>query len=391
MTVWPFFPNWKSRYSESYEYATEIIVSDSGREQRRAWIQAARRSVSYRALVNRDRMRALRRTLANRGGSFEFPDEVRRARVVSATTTSATFDAAPPDWLATGRRVVFEDRATREREVRVVDSVSGVTVAFTAPSARTWAAGTRVMPALTGTLAPTVRTSAHTDDVFEMPVELDVEPGTEFETVGLPAHTFGGLEVLTHRPDWSDRVEFESVDPTIRSDMGFGVRSTYRAVPFTTEITRRTHLVWGADQLNQTLGLFQRSRGRQGEFYVPSWTNDISLAAPTAAGSSVFVVAGHDFFDAYATDTVRRCFMVRMAGGSLLYFRIASMAKSTSGDARTLITTTVAAPADIDPVTLSAICWMPVCRFASDTLTVSWVTDTTADITMNLQALEDRP
>lgn len=392
MTVWPFFPNWKSRYSETYEYLTEIIVSDSGKEQRRAWRQTARRSVSYRSLVQRDRMRAMRRLLAVRGDTFVFPDEVRRARTAAlAAGSAATFVGPLPDWLATGRQVVFEDRATREREVRTVDSVSDDTVTFTTASPRTWQAGTRVMPGLTGTLAPNVRASAVTDDVTETPIDLTVEPGTEIETPGLPAHTFGGLEIFNHRPDWSDRVEFESVDPTTWTDFDIGVRTAYRTVAFATEIVRRTHLVRAPDHLDRILGLFQRSRGRQGEFYAPSWTNDITLATPTLAASSVFVVPGHVFHDAYADDTVRRCFMVRMGDGSLLYFRIADMVKSVSGEPRTLITTTAPAPVDIDPDTISAISWMPVCRFASDTMTIGWVTDLVAEIAVNLQALEDLP
>lgn len=388
--IWPFFPNWKSGYTETFAYRTEVITSDSGREQRRAWRQKARRTVAYEGVAHGSRMSLLRRFLIDRGNPVTFPDEVQRAQVLTtATGSEATFATPLPDWMAPGRQVIFEARGSRDREVRTIGSVSGGTVTFTASSARTWSSGSRVMPALTGTLQPSVRLAVDTDSVGRFSVELIVEPGTEFEVAGLPARTFGGLEVLTHRPNWIEKVEITSADPTEWVDFDMGVRTPYRSVAFANEVSRRTHVVTNADQLDQIKGLFHRARGRQGEFYVPSWTHDIPLSASVSQGATQFITPGHDFHDAYAADTTRRCFSVRMPDRSLAFFRIASMAKSTSGPDRTIITTTAAAAA---PIPVSAvISWMPVCRFATDELSIGWQTDSVAEIVVNLQTLEDLP
>lgn len=391
MIVWPFFPNWASPYRETYVYLTEIITSDAGREQRRSWRQAARRSVSYSAIVYRDRFRAFRRATAQQGQTLLFPDERQRLGTVASAaegSLTADFGAGVPAWLSAGRVVIFEDRETRERIARTVDRVEGGSVTFT-DAGRAWAAITRVMPALQGTMSQSMRISALTNEVATVPIELDVEPGTEIEDTSLPSVTFNGIEVLSHRPNWSSPVQLDVQDPTQWSDNQIGVRKAYVAVPFGTELIQAEHLVRTPSEIEGVLGLFQRSRGRCGEFYVPSWTADIRLAANTPAGSNTFTIAGHDFFDAYNGDRVRRAFMVRQTDGMLHYFLIADMAKSTDGPPRTILTTEAPSPVNIDAEDEPMVSWLLVCRFASDEMSVEWVTDKAANIVINVQSTEN--
>lgn len=392
MIVWPFFPNWKSTYQETYAYLTEIITSDSGKEQRRAYRVCARREVSYKSLVHRDRLRALLRSLNHQATAFVFPDEVRRAHTltVAATGTKAvTLDAAPA-WLSVGLDVVFEDRATRTRAVRTIASITGSTVGLVDESPRDWATDSRVMPALVGTLDPSVQVKFPTDEIGDANIAMLVEPGTEIETIPPARVMFRGREVLAHRPNWSDPLQIESTDPTQYTDYDIGVRTPFRLVAFGTDIVRSSHLVRSSSDLNDTLGLFMRCKGRRGEFYCPTHLNDIRVDTAIAAGSTSWSVPGHDFFDAYNGDTVRRAFAVRLNTGAEHYFAIASMSKSTAGSDRTIITTLTPAPLAIGPDDIARISWMPVCRFVSDELAVTWITDRLAEVNFNIQTTEDR-
>lgn len=389
MTVFQFRPNWQQPYVETYEFLTEILVSESGVEQRRAWRDVARRSVSYRAMPHHVGLRDFRAQMVNQGDPVTFPDVVRRTRTVGemaagATTLTVT---SVPAWLTAGVEVIVEDRLTHLRRARTILSVVGSVVTFDDVSAFAWASGSRIMPSLTGRVASNLRYTASTDEVLVTPVTLDVEPGSEPSQATTPGALFNGREVLAHRPNWREPVTIQADDPTEFVDYGFGVRHAARRIEFQTTVFQSEHLTRGADDLNQVLGLFLRCRGRQGEFYAPSWLNDIVLLEPVAVGASVFAVAGHAFHDIYAADVVHRAFAVRLADGSLRYFRIASMAKSTSGQVRTLITTHEASDAAINPATVRAVSWMPVCRFASDEMTVSWLTDQTAEIAANIQTV----
>lgn len=390
MIVWPFFPNWSSRYVETYEHLTEIITSDSGKEQRRAWRAAARRSVSYEAMVQRDRMQAMRRVLHDRPTGIAFPDEVRRLRLSAAASGQTISLPDVPAWLTPGRYAVFEAPVSRVRVVRTVGNVSGNVVTF--GDVQDHVAGTRVMPAFVGTLGGAQRGKIITDGAMSLSVKLDVEPGSEIEDAGFPMTTFRGREVLLHRPDWGQGLELQSDDPTVWTDFLTTARTPYRPVTFSGELLRTRHLLRNADEHNRVVGLFLRSRGRQGEFYAPSWANDITLTAPVAVGATVFRVAGHEFHDAWAADLTRRSFMVRLRSGGLRFFRIASMAKQTAGGVpSTAITVTAPTTDTISPDTVRAISWMPRCRFASDSLSVSWITDQAAEVQVNLHTLEDLP
>lgn len=391
MSLWPFFPNWKTPYRENYAYLTEIIESDSGREQRRAYRVAARRRIEYQALVHKDRFQAIRRFLTDQAQVLTFPDETRRAYTASlaASGTAAMTVIAPPAWIAPAAVLILEDRITRSRVLRTVSTVVGSTVTFTTPSDRDWDAGSRLMPTLTGTMAPSMRAAVVTDQVGDVAVDLDVEPGTEVESVGAAVTTFNGREVLTHRLNWSEGVELESTDPTEWVDYEMGPRHGFQSIDFGTEVYRSLHIATTDVEMNDTLGLFQRCKGRRGEFYAPTHLNDIVLAADVASGAVTWRVAGHDFHAAYSGDTVKKAFAVRLVSGVTLYFRVASMATVSDPNPHSVITTVGAAPYAIALSDIVSVSWMPVCRFVSDDLSLNWITDRTCEIRMNIQTLED--
>ncbi len=390
MICWPFRPNWSSPYVEGYAYLTEVIVSDSGREQRRAYRVDARRSVSYDAMAHRDQLRALLRTLAKPGQVIAFPDEVNRVVLPNALATGDNVVAFPsaPAWLETGRLVILEDRTTHEREFLTVDSLVSGSLSFAEAASRDWAVRSWIMPAFEGTIDSPTKVAAKTTEILTTNFKLTVEPGTEFETVGAAPVSFAGREVLAHNPNWSDDLQFDTTDPTEFLDYQVGVRAPYRLIDFNTDVRRASHVIKSPADVNATLGCFLRAKGRRGEFYLPSGLNDIALAATTGNGSQTWSVAGWDFADAYADDTVRKAFAVRKTDGRMFYFRVSGIARSTSGPAMSLITTIEAAPESFVPTAIDRISWMPVSRFASDEISVNWITNTVATVVLSTQTLE---
>lgn len=390
--LWPFFPNWAQEYQETYSYLTEVIVSDDGSEQRRAWRIKARREIEYQAHGRGARFRALRRTFRNPTVLLDFPDEPKRvntATTVLAGSNAVILSGATPTWMVPGIKAVLEDRQTRARELRIVSTVVGSTVTFAGTTARDWKAGTRIMPTLVGRHLPEATFSAVTDIDAIPGVRLMVEPGYEIEAPGVPVTTYRGLEVLTHRPNWRTALTVNSQDSQQFVDFEMGVRSPYRPIDYVTDIYQSEHMIRTPDQLDQVLGLFMRSQGRRGEFFAPTWLGDIEISATTASGSTLFTVDGHEFYDAYNQDPVYRNFCVRLKDNSLRFFRILTMIKSSSGNRRTFITTTAAADTTIAPSGVKAISWMPVCRFSSDDLVVNWTSDALSEIMLNLTTLKD--
>lgn len=393
MIVWPFYPNWTHSYSESYAYLTEILTSHAGREQRRARRKCARRTIEYRSLVVGDDLITLRAIQNRRDETLTFPDEVRRVSPSAAAaqgSTAVTF-ASLPAWLAVGRSVVFEDGSTRERTVRTVASIAGATVTFTDAATRAWATNTRVMPALSGRLAPSASSTFLTNEAGEVIVSLEVEPGTEYEDVGAAVATFDGREVMTIKPNWTRSPTIEVDDPTQWTDNEMGVRTAYRPVSFNTEIRQAEYLLRSAADVDAVLGAFQRAKGRRGEFFQASGLNDFTLMQTVSTGSALWRVAGHDFHAAYDGDDTYRAFAVTLRSGVTLRFVIYDIEAISAAEPYSRIQTMTTAPYAIAPEDIVMISWLPVVRFSSDELTLTWRTNSMAEVLVNTQTVEYVP
>ena len=393
MSVWPFRPNWGEPYVERFAHLTEILTTESGREQRRSMRTAARHTVEYRTMAAGAEMQALLRSLVTRFDPIVFPDEVRRVSPsVNAVSgaTSVTL-AAVPVWMIEGRDVVFEDTGTRERVLRTIYDITGTVVTFEDAAARAWSTMTRIMPALTGQLDPKITASLRTDQLARTRVSLMVDPGSDIEIAGAAATTFNGREVLTLSPDWGTEPEFEFEDPTEWFDGETGPRSAVRTVDFVTILRRQRYMIFSAAQADALIGLFLRMKGRRGEFYQPSGRNDFTLMQATTSGTNTWRVAGHEFAEAYAGDTVHRAFEVRLRSGAVHRFLISGITTGGTTTPYSQIQTTSNAALTINPADVLMISWLPCVRFATDEIEVTWKTDTIAEVTLNTQTLEDLP
>ena len=393
MIAWPFRPNWSTPYQHRYEFLTELIVSDSGREQRRALRVAARRTIEYAIMETAERFRAVRRTIARMHESVIFADEPLRT-YLSATGASGGYTIAltiAPSWVRAGGKLVLWDAATKAVVVHTVFAVSGLTATLVEPLDRTWPTDTLVMCGLAGRLAADLKPTYRTDAMVELTVSLEVDPGTEFEDAGTAITTFNGREVFLHPANWSQAIEIPTTNPVEWVDPGMGVRAAFRQINFLTEIRQSLHRIKTTSDVNQIVGLFLRSRGRQGEFYLPSGLQDIVPTLSVSSGGRFWRVAGHDFCDAYDDSTVHRAFCVTLASGATLFFRVVNIVTGGTTDPYSEIETVETAPYAIAPADVVRASWMPAARFATDDLVVKWLTDGFAEVVLNLQTLEDLP
>jgi hypothetical protein len=383
-------PNWDASYQETFSFLTEILGTDSGREQRRALRSRARHGVSYSSLAVGNEARSRGLFAVNHSDPLVFADEVRsgvllNAAAVSGTTATLT---TTPTWLAPAEHLIFQ-ASDGSRVAYDVASVSGATATLTAALDRTWPAGTRVFLGLPGRLVPQMVSVFRTNTIETSAVEWLVEPGSEVQPVGTAPRTFNGREMLTLSPNWSSPLEFETNDPISFIDPGMGVRSAFRWETYIPRGRKAEYLVTNSTELNETLGLFLRCRGRQGEFYQPTMTEDLPLMQTVTSGNRFWRTPGHAVADAYGTDQVHRAIAVFLRNGDIHGFRVAALAKGGTVTPYTQIETVEAAPVQIAPADVLMICWMPVVRFGTDDLDVRWRTNGVAEIMFNTLTLED--
>ena len=392
--MWPFAVDWKTGFRVNLSFKTDIWASRSGKEQRRSLRTTPRKTVEFSSIAAGVKLRAFRALMASwQNKSIVMPDVTRKVYVASASApgaTTLTLDAVK-DWTVAGATVVLIDG--ERREIRKIDYVTGLVITFTASSGA-WPAGAKVHPGLQGVLTGDLSANHLTDSVAAVNVRFEVDPTSEPpRSSGSPVATLEGREVFTRKPNWRDGVDVSYQYPSEVVDYGRGVISRFRPIDFGTQIFKATYVGRDSANLLAIQQVFERAKGRRGEFHISTGMPDLILAAEALVGNFFIRIAGQEVFQAFAQDTVHRAIEVVVNDGSRFYRKLVGTTPITTvsdgaGD-DTLIQLTGALPQTISPDSVSRISWLPAARFASDELTISYLTDEVGQTQLAIQTVED--
>lgn len=392
--LWPIVPNWSSPMRESWAYLTEIISSRTGREQRIAQRAVPRKTVEFSSLVHGDDRRTLNRLL-DTAQQIEFvlpdfPRYVTATEEIEEGSLFASFDSAP-EWLSAGILVVLVhgDRM----ELRYVEDVDTDDLFLTFKDTTTvaWPAGTRLHFGLLGNLAMNLGTRRLTNDAAEVSFRFESAPGKELEIAPpVATETWNDREVVLVRPNWLESVSlgFERNSEVV--DYGRGVTRRFTPERTGSRLQRATYLGRDYATVKGTLDIFKRAIGQQREFYMPTWENDLPLRVQANAGTATLRTPGQDVARDYEDHPVMKNVMVLMRNGDRLYRRVNSISivdDELGQDSVLLMSTTW--PYNIDPAQVVMVSWMPCCRFASDSITIEWLTLSKAQMQLPIRTIED--
>jgi hypothetical protein len=379
------------------EFKTDIIVSRSGREQRRALRDTPRKSVEFTSTLSGATLRAFYRTMEKSGGQTGVLPDFSRSLDITAPASAGGFTVdvgSIPDWIADGLNVVLMTLDGVTAETLVISTTSTTSLTFMSALVNAWSAPAVVRPGLTGRLAVDTSASQITDGVNQVSVHFDVSPGSERGiSDGAAALIYDSREVFLLQPNWASAVTPSYHSPFEVLDYGFGVVGYYNPITFNTRIKQAVYLARSPVEALFMEQFHQRMRGQRGEFYAPTWENDLPLKVPAVALAASIRVDGRDTHDAYTGDTVYGAIAIILNDGSLITRQVVSLTLVSDGIGTndTLVNLDAELGVDITAANVSAISWMPVCRLASDTLTTEWLTDGVAQFQLNQQTVENLP
>lgn len=390
--LWPLPPTWDKPYRISYEFRTDIITSRSGREQRMAQRERPRKSIEFTAIAHGAKLRELNRLMDEwHDKTFVFPDLPRFVDTSAgvAAGTTAVEVAAVPDWLVADAVVVMQSGSTSE--LRTVESIDGTTVNFVEVTGVGWPAGSRIYASDSGNLDVTISARRHTNDLAEVGVRMVVRPGTGVaESEGEADLVFDGREVFLRRPNWAQSVDVGFEHPVEVVDFGRGPIGRFMPIDFGTRTTRGTYLGKNFENAEAMRKFFFRMKGRRGEFYAPTWENDLPLQDTANAGTKNLRIVGPEVAQAYADDTVHRAVAVVMNDGTVHLNKVQSIFEDTvEGVASSVIQCAEEWEAEIAPENVKMISWLLVWRFAGDGVTFEWLTNAVANTQLSFQTLEN--
>lgn len=392
--VWAFLPNWSNPVEVQFEYMTEIIESRSGYEQRIAARTEPRLSISFTSIVNDFNYRQFIRQMASWQNKPtlmpDFSHGVALSVAADNMTDTLVLDHIE-DWMVEGRAVLIVRGAASRTEflVRKIAEVIGDSIRLTSNIEGSWGIGTKVYPTYSGYLGSRISASQPGNRTSIVNVSFNADPGYElWADPGEIVPDYLGREMFMLRPDWSSALtpDFEASVEVV--DYGRGRKAHSFSKPYNVRYHKANYVGIGRAATDEIVRFFKRNLGAQGEFFMPTFTEDLRLkmVSPSATASMRF--DGLFVYQDYVEDVVYRDLIIFYTDGTHEAYHVDSIGTINDDYGNdSIINLTTPLLREVDPDEILQICWLPLWRFATDGLTVQWLTDETSQISLTMRTL----
>ncbi|SIQ31038.1 hypothetical protein [Marinobacterium stanieri] len=391
--IFPYPASWTDSITEGREYKTDIMRSRDGKEQRRALRSKPRKSLSFDVLLEgteASNFDYLMTGLQPHRWLLPMWQRPRRlTTAVSAGGNTLQFAAPVSYELRSGDYLVLH-REGAEPEAQQVDTVSGdrLSVTLTDVLEADWPAHSHVYPTEAAQLHKGNSGRYITSGVLRANMNFNclvdarapVEPELTFDLM------IGALEVLTHPINWVNSLDvgYDWEPVLIDADIG---PTAYETDGDLASQTRKCEvLTETSDEVDWWFAFFDRCRGRQVPFLMPTWV-DLGLEAPASPGAT-FEVPGTALGLYLLDNPTYTHLMLRLHSGNQAYYEIQAVAPDFELGV-TVITTAESWGEAYNPWECVQACLVNTCRLASDRMEISWVTDEVAKITFAVKTVED--
>lgn len=388
----PLTPTWDEGYEIQYEFKTEVFTSYNGTEQRRALRETPRKKISYTAHPHHEQLRRWNDLMFSwQGNTINIPELPRKIKVLGQIIHDDTLIPLLyiPHWMVPGQSImvisgdynILTSVKTTSPGLLELQTSVGVDLP----------PGAFIHPVVSGLLAKQIKSTRLTNMVATVKFELEITPASELD-VGVQAadETFNGHEIFTVKPNWatSPDMTYESYREMV--DFGRGRWSKFDPIPYRTQTLQFYYSGKGYAGARDMLDLFQRMKGQRGDFYMPDWEADIQMKGIVPATTKAIRVEGRQFLKDYQDDTIHRAIAVNLRDGTTYYRKVDTISPIEDDDGfDTTIQLTETFPEELTVFNVKTINWMPLWRFATDTLTIQWLTDEVWQCTFTLKTLED--
>ena len=387
LPVWTFEPNWTNSVTETFEWNTRILKSVTGAEQRSALRALPWITYEFAVAVEGAMRQYLDQMLITHGAALWYLPLFHEACVLDAdapigSTVLSGGDFLNQLWLRAGAVVCLMNGNSRQYEVIEIASRTNTTLTPTAPIAsRDWPAGTMAFPCVIARLTDqpelTHRSSslATAEIKFQLaslstPLFFSQDPPVE-NTMLLTQ--FRGWQVFDFEPEWSEA-------PKLRYDRSLIEFSNGRGFPIVADEAARAFTMlehqWvlsGRLEHVAFIRSLQYLRGRARPVWVPTYADDLTLAAPIASGASTITVSANGYYATGGARDDRRYIMIETDDGDRMFREITSVA--SAGNNHTLgVSPAITKAVSVDQVV--RISFLILCRLNHDGVSVEHKTDT---------------
>ena len=378
-------PNWKSGYTETYAYKTDVLTSWNGTEQRRALRGKPRYSIEYDGHQWDSDLRVLSNALRNwQNRMFAMPNWLCQGRTKGAILkggTSVEVNTIDLGFTVGEYAYILADDGSYE--TLGVDAVTDNGIVFKTQISRDFPANSRIYPVVSGYVESSMTSSFVTESVRKLPIKFRADVlsySVPMHGAAYPAgESYDGKEIFPFRFEWSAGVGIEWVSNSELIDFV----TTYQRVVEKGETLRILSMsvqLHNRSAVNKLKAFLSRCRGRHVSFLMPTDTQDLILAEDYTTNGATIMFKD----DGVATHMRNHQPYIRIKLKTKTYYRRMMMVEDAgNGIARA----TLDAPINDNfrPLDVVKISFMLKARLGSDDTVIRYDTDQVATVGFKLQ------
>lgn len=373
--AWAFAPDWGDGIVERLTWATDILQSESGVEQRRAIRLAPRREFEAPMLVEERERQLLDLALFGWGARVwvlpVWPDIQLLGQSVVAGATVIVCDTVGRDFRAGGLALLRGESAFAVEVVEVL-SVNPAALTLKRPTQQGWPSGTRLYPARPAQLAEQPSSTRLTDRLDRLDTRFLVVEPCDWPAA-MPVTLYRGWPVLEQRPDESEDLTRSYQRLLLSLDSG-------AALPLSTDTASRAFallqhrwLLAGRTEHSALRSLLYALNGRQKAVWVPTHADDLTLMATVTSVATTLDVAYVGYTRFGQARPGRRDIRIELADGTVFHRRITGSTELSADVERLSIDSTL--DIQVTPAQVARVSWLSLCRLDSDSIEIQHATD----------------
>lgn len=369
---WGFAANWETPVIERLSWLTDVRVSTSGAEQRRALRIAPRRGFEF-SVVTGDEERAFfdLALAAWDARVFALPlwhDAQRLEAPLLPGALEIPCRTEGFDFRQKGL-VFLRGKTAFDTEAAEILAVAPDRLTLKRPLISAWPIGTSICPSRAARLSERPEIVRHTDSLTTCAVSFDVTEPCDWPEAW-PNETYRGLPVLAERPDESEDLTHARERLLLTIDNAVGLPAVTDTARRAFQVQQHRWLLSGRAAHAAWRSLIYALRGRQRAIWLPTHAEDMMLATQAAGTQMTIKRIGYVRFGlgTPGRDTLR----IEMADGAVIYARVTGAAET--GNTETL-TIDPALPATIWPDDVVRISYLVLFRLADDDVRIEHLTD----------------
>lgn len=396
LPVWLPRPNWADGITETMEWLTDVLTSESNAEQRRKLRRFPRRTVEG-AFLEADNERQIIDISLVAIGRNEcllpiFWDK-QRLDLQSPVGTKTIYGSFVNRWeFQPGGFALLRRPDTFDYEVIAIASVAEDSIQLAYPLKSDWNCCAELYPLSRARLLDSASVEARNRRVagYQLRWELLDQLNVEQSWGDLPINSRSGLYVLTGmKHNWRESIKFELNREIFLHDNQVGKPLAIDVGKNTDQQMSVSVMLRGRAEHHKFLKLVYAMGGQHRLFQMPTRMNDLTLVADIDQQQGALAVkqTGYSIFGA-VSQNIRQWVMIELHGGTRYFTRIIST-RVIAGIEYLFMEQTFG---NIPKSAVALICWCPISRLGSDTVEIKHVTDIegVSEVVLAMRGFYDR-